>query len=103
MKELLLRLIAHMRWANQLLSDALQRDPAPDTDARRLFAHVLGAEHLWYARIRGGAPRHAVWPTLTPEECAALMNENATAFEQLLTAEDDVSLGRVVHYRNTGG
>jgi hypothetical protein len=53
MTDLLLNLIAHMRWADALVADALHRAPAPSADAIRLFAHIAVVEELWYSRIEG--------------------------------------------------
>jgi len=46
MKELLLRLVAHMRWADAIVADALETDSAPDAESVRLFAHIAAVEHL---------------------------------------------------------
>ena len=53
MTDYLSRLIAHMRWADRIVADALEADPPPDAEAVRLFAHVASVEHLWYSRILG--------------------------------------------------
>jgi uncharacterized damage-inducible protein DinB len=103
MKDLLVPLFGHMRWADGLVAAALQRDAVTDSDALRLFAHVLGTEHLWYARIHGHTPRLAVWPSLTASECVDLARENADAFDALLAGLDEDALQRVVHYRNSAG
>jgi uncharacterized damage-inducible protein DinB len=103
MNDLLLRLIAHMRWADRLVADALQGDPSPDADAARLFAHIASVEHLWYSRIFGRTPDHAVWPDLSATESTRIAAEQADLFEQLVRGADAAFLGRPIAYRNSAG
>lgn len=101
MKDLLLRLVAHMRWADALVADAL--DAAPEPDAVRLFAHVASVEHLWYSRIHARTPAHDVWPALSPRDARRLAATHADLFEQLVSGADDDALARIVSYRNSAG
>src|SRR5581483_2250821 len=105
MNDYLLRLVAHMRWADTLVADALDdtNAPQPDADAARLFAHIAAAEHLWLARIKAQTPRVSVWPPLSPAEARALAAEAANAFEQLLSNADGDALARRIHYTNSAG
>ena len=103
MSLLLERLIAHLRWADERILDALHAAAEPPPKALELYAHILGAEHVWLARLRGRDAEVAVWPSLTVEECAALAKENADALEELVTGAGDRSLQRSVHYRNSAG
>jgi uncharacterized damage-inducible protein DinB len=99
----LLDLVGHMRWADTRIADALESDPSPDAEAVRLFAHIASVEHLWFSRIHGHAPRHAVWPALSPAESRLLAAEHADLFEQLVRGGNDAVLGRIVDYRNSAG
>jgi len=101
MSEVLLNLMSHMRWADMLVADALERD-AP-ADATRLFAHIAAVEHLWFSRLRGQPPAVAVWPSLTVSESRALAAQHADLFEALVRSGSDASLARLVHYRNSAG
>jgi uncharacterized damage-inducible protein DinB len=101
MNDILLRLVQHMRWADRQFADALD-DHAP-TDAVRLFAHIASVEHLWYSRIRGKTPEHAVWPSLDASQSRALAARHADLFEQIVTNGDDKALARPVAYRNSAG
>lgn len=103
MNQTLLRLVDHMRWADALVAHTLDDDSKADPEAIRLFAHIASVEHLWYARIHGRTPQHAVWPQLTVAESRALAAEHADLFERLLRESDDAALARVVDYRNTAG
>lgn len=101
MSDLLVQLVAHMRWADALVADALLQTDPPEPDSTRLFAHVAAAEHLWYSRIRGEAPALAVWPVLTVAEARDVAAREADRFERL--AADPQALARPVRYRNSKG
>lgn len=101
MSNVLTQLVAHMRWADAIVARALLQTDPPQADSVRLFAHIAGAEHLWYARIRGEAPQLAVWPALTVAEARDVAAREADHFEQLLA--DPAALSRSIHYRNSKG
>jgi len=104
MKDLLLRLMHHMRWADALFADALQGDaPGIPPDAPRYFAHIASVEHLWYARIHGAPAEHAVWPELSVAKSRDLAARHADLFERLLGDNDEAALARLVDYRNSAG
>jgi uncharacterized damage-inducible protein DinB len=103
MQELLLRLVDHMRWADALVADAIERGPVAVPEAVRLFAHVAAVEHLWYARIRERPAEHAVWPSLDVRAARALAAEHADLLERLVTGADGGELARTVVYRNSAG
>src|SRR5215217_4744561 len=101
-----------MRWADALFADALfanalEAEP-PNAEATRLFAHVASVEHLWYSRIQGQKPEHAVWPSLSVAESRELAARHADLFEQLLDVRNEGDVGddaleRIVAYRNSLG
>lgn len=103
MNAVLLNLMQHMRWADDLIADALTRDPPAGDDVVALFAHIAAVEHLWYARIQDRPPAIAVWPSLTVEQARALANEHADLFEALVLAANDDVLANRVRYRNSAG
>ena len=99
------RIFGHLAWADARVLDGLRRSPGSDPQALEVFAHVLGAEHVWLARLNERPPRVAVWPTLSLDECAALSAENAEGFRQLLQShdEDPAHLSREISYTNSAG
>jgi uncharacterized damage-inducible protein DinB len=103
MSEVLLNLMQHMRWADALIADALERDSIRDPKITGLFAHIAAVEHLWYARVQVRAPKFAVWPSLSIADARTLAAEQADSFEQLVQSADDRALARSVHYRNSAG
>jgi uncharacterized damage-inducible protein DinB len=103
MNESLLRLVAHMRWADAVVGAALEATDGPDADAVRLFGHIAAAEHLWYSRIHGVAPTYDVWPRIGVAESRTLAASHADLFEQLVSSSDDAQIARLVAYRNSAG
>ena len=104
MRDHLQKLFDHLEWADARVLEGLRSDPGSDRRALELYAHVLGAEHVWLARVRQWPARVAVWPTLSLDQCATIAAENAAGFRALLAelAGDD-DLAREVPYVNSAG
>jgi uncharacterized damage-inducible protein DinB len=75
---------------------------APE-EAWREYAHVLGAEEVWLARMEQRASNLPVWPTLSPQECSALKDTLASGYSALLTTLTDADLDRGVTYTTSDG
>jgi uncharacterized damage-inducible protein DinB len=103
MNDLLLRLLAHMRWADDIVADALSTGETPEPESVRLLAHIAAVEHLWYSRILGRPVEIAVWPALSVAEARAVANQHADLFDALVTGADESALARRVAYRNSKG
>jgi uncharacterized damage-inducible protein DinB len=67
------------------------------------YAHVLGAEHIWLARIARRPPEHAVWPALTLDECEALAERNRAECGALVAGMQPGDGDREIPYRNSAG
>ena len=97
------RLYAHLAWADERALESLRTAVHPQPQARELLAHVLGAEHVWLARLQGRPPEVAVWPDLSLDDCLTLAEANRQAYERYLDTLDAEALDRTVHYRNSAG
>lgn len=97
------RLVAHLKWADAQVLEALRTTPAPNERALSLYAHVLGAEEVWLARIQGRRPHVAVWPTLSLDEATVLASRNAAELDMLVAATAPDDLPREIAYRNSAG
>lgn len=95
-------LMDHMAWADEQLLESL-RQPSVPQRALDLYAHVLGAEHVWLTRLEQRAATVPVWPVMTLEECARLAVENRDAFRAYVSRLTSGDLRRTVHYRNSAG
>ncbi len=96
-------LVAHAHWANRRVLTNL-RAAGPADRPRLLLSHLLAAEQIWLSRIRGEPhPGIEVWPELSLDECADLVQRNATAYRDLVESVSPSDLDRVVAYRTSGG
>jgi uncharacterized damage-inducible protein DinB len=91
-----------MAWADERVLGSL-RQPAVSQRAVDLYAHVLGAEHVWLARLEQRTPAVTVWPPLTVDECERLARDNRGAFRAYVDRLTSGDLGRTVRYRNSAG
>lgn len=96
------KLWAHVAWADDLLLAGL-RAGHPPAEALREYAHVLGADEIWLARLEGRAPRSPVWPEVTLEELPALAASVHQGYRSYLAALEPRQLGCIVAYTNTAG
>lgn len=91
-----------MAWADQEVLTALSSQP-PSADWVELFGHIVGAEHVWLARLESGQPEIPVWPRLSLDQCSSEAEKNRQGFAKFLAGlapEDDQ---RQVRYRNSAG
>ena len=96
------RLWAHSRWADLALFEAMHA-AAPQDRAWREYAHVLGAEAVWLARLEERPAPVAVWPTLNPEEAGSLRAQVVMGYDTYFRGINEESLVRVVRYSNSAG
>jgi uncharacterized damage-inducible protein DinB len=101
--EHLRKLVDHLVWADARVLEGLRTTAGSDARALELYAHVLGAEHVWLARISGKPPSVPVWPMLTLDGCARLASENVTALRRLLADATPELLAQEVRYTNSAG
>ncbi len=95
-------LMDHMAWADERVLESL-RQPGVPQRALDLYAHVLGAEHVWLSRLEQRPRRVPVWPALTLEQCVELAEENRRAFRTFVDRLTSDDARRIVHYRNSAG
>jgi uncharacterized damage-inducible protein DinB len=95
------RLFQYTAWADQRTLSALQEAPAAQAEALPLLAHLFAAEHVWLSRLRHEEPRHAVWPALDLDQCAALAAENEAGYIAFVGQLQEEQLATSVQYRNS--
>ena len=101
MLSLITKLWAHLDWADGVLLEALRAGPAPD--AVREYAHILGAEELWLARMEQRPSRTTVWPDLPMGQLESLAGMVRQGYRSFVEGLDGPALERVVTYTNTAG
>lgn len=96
------RLVDHLEWAHRRALAAVRE--SDDEEARRLLAHIAGAERVWLRRIESGDSSDLeIWPDLTPDACEERIEEHVEAFRDLLRPLSEEDLDREIAYRNTEG
>ncbi len=103
MLDYLRRLFAHLRWADEQALKALQAASNPPQKAIDIYAHVLGAEHVWLSRLRQVPAAIAIWPSMGLGDCVLLAQANAEQYEQFVATLDAPALDRDVPYTNSAG
>lgn len=99
----LTKLVDHLEWADAATLRALETSPGSDARALTVYAHVLGAESVWLARIAGRPSDVAVWPTLSLDDARTLGLRNVAELKALVHATGDSDTAREIDYRNSAG
>ncbi len=94
------RLFAYDDWANREEVTRLRAIASPPERAIKLLAHIVGTQWVWLSRLRGTAPKMAVWPDLALEPCAAEIDALRGEWQRFLST---ASLGSTIEYRNSKG
>jgi uncharacterized damage-inducible protein DinB len=93
------RLLRYDVWANRETLGALHQ-AEPPARSLRWMAHIIGAELLWLARMKGRGSELPVWPDLSVKECEARLPQISS---ELMDIPGRESLDRVVGYTNSKG
>ena len=98
------KLFEYDAWANQQALASLSTVSEAEERPRKLFAHVIGAQHVWLARFENPAPPSAQpWPVLSVSECRACIDELHGQWMKLLSGLTPEKLADSLVYRNTKG
>ena len=98
------RLLKYDRWATAGALDSLTIAAGRNRKAKRLLAHFLVGEKVWYMRLNGQETSEMdLAPELTLEECETLARENQKAYTTFLSGLSPEKLDSVVTYRNSKG
>lgn len=103
MKSYLNQLYDHLYWADKKLFEALPKSTDSMEAFNEEFAHVIGAEEIWLARIEKRTPACKVWPAYQKTSIAALMYTTHDTYSDLLKSLSEESLDYKVDYVNSVG
>lgn len=105
MRDYFLKLLRHMAWADRRIESALQanrQDPGKTAEALRLYAHIVGAERIWLARLKGGDSFvNSLFPDWDIAACAAESQTALADYERYIRGVED--FGQMIAYRNSKG
>jgi len=102
MLRLLERWLAYDHWANRETLRSLQSGRVGER-TRPLMAHIAATEQLWYDRLLGRPQSMPVWPDLTLEQSAALVDGMAARWREYLAGLAPEGLLAVIGYTNSKG
>jgi uncharacterized damage-inducible protein DinB len=113
---LIRELYAYDRWANGKLLDVVSAMPAGDATRelgaqwsfptlKGMFAHILAAEIVWFARFGGDSPTRLLGDADFPDLPAlrAAFAKTEAEIQAFVDAVEPADLTRVVTYKNTRG
>ena len=100
--DIIRRMWEHCQWADAVLFTAVRSRPE-DSEVWREYAHILGAEAVWIARLERRVSQVPVWPTLAVDDAEQLRAAVITGYEAYIGALDEATLSDAVTYRNSQG
>ena len=100
--DIIRKLWGHCQWADAEVFKAVSQCP-DDSEAWREYAHILGAEAVWLARLERRVSQVPVWPTLAVEDAEQLRAALITGYDAYIEALSVASLTEAVTYRNSKG
>lgn len=99
--ETIIKMYQHLDWANLRIFETLKTIGNLNSEAKRLFSHILLAEEVWLHRIKGlDSNPQAIWTELSLEECSSLMEKNKQGYSKLLAGLFETD---VIVYKNSNG
>ena len=96
-------LSAHSAWADDRMLAHLTSLAEPPTVTVREFAHVLGAQEVWLARIEQRPAIATVWPDLPLTGFDPLRQSIASSYARFLERADESVLETPIQYVNSAG
>lgn len=97
------QLARYDEWANLEIVTSFRALGSPPARAVRFMAHIVGAEHVWLARLRQQQPPLPVWPDLSVDGCEEHVRELASQWQNLLASGSPDLLEQLVAYKNSKG
>ena len=96
-------LFAYDHWANLEAAESLRRVASPPPRALEVVGHIVGAQWLWFGRLKNQQEAAAVWPQLTIEQCTNQIGQLSVAWTSYLSALTPAALHETIAYTNSKG
>ncbi|MCM3727321.1 damage-inducible protein DinB [Neobacillus cucumis] len=99
--ETIIKMYQHLDWANLRILETLKTMGDHNSEAKRLFSHILLAEEVWLLRIKGlDSNPQEIWTELSLEKCSNLLAKNKQGFSELLGGLSETD---IIVYKNSTG
>ena len=97
-------LFRYDQWANTLWLERLREVPDVEPRTQEIMAHIPAIRQLWMTRLcHGAAPDVDFWPSLSWDECAALLDTTNADIQQYLDELAPADLTAPAVYTNSTG
>jgi len=97
------QLVNYDEWANREMVASFRAVGTPPGRSLKLMAHIVGAEHVWLARLLQKEPPLPVWPELPLVSWEEQLRELASAWRNYLAGGPVELLEQSVAYKNSKG
>ena len=97
------QLARYDEWANLEVVTSFRALGSPPPRALRFMAHIVGAEHVWLARLQQKQAPLPVWPDLSVDGCEEQVREIARLWQSILAGGSSDRLEALVAYKNSKG
>lgn len=90
-------------WANKTLITALEKyTPDVPENSLHLLSHIMNAQYIWMARIKGITPSLGVWDDHSLEICKSLHEESSFNLKKEIEIHAH-DLQQIISYTSTKG
>ena len=98
-------LLNYNEWANRRAIAALKASADPSAKALRALTHLLVSEKTWLLRfqIEQDSTGFNFWPDASLQQCEALADETARAYQDFVGGLTEEGLDAVATYKNSKG
>lgn len=96
----LLTMVDHQAWADDRLCNALIGLNGIHEKSKKLFDHILAAQHVWISRIEQKPAELEVWPVLAYESWPSYIRSHHQMLTEII---QNNRLREMVTYQNTAG
>ncbi|WP_138431141.1 DinB family protein [Fodinibius saliphilus] len=101
----LFRLFSYDMWANEQVLFTIQENIPFKGDEKCIhsFAHIVGAQELWYARITGASQKNlVVWPDYSLPVALQKLKTLSANWNKLIDSNKS-DIDRPISYKNSSG
>jgi len=97
------QLVSYDEWANLEMIASLRDVGTPPARALKFMAHIIGAEHVWLARLLRREAPLPVWPELDVKGCDEQTRALSSQWRNYLAGGSADLLDQTIAYKNSKG
>lgn len=94
---------SHLYWADGELLRAISSGSHTPEEVIREFAHIIGAEEVWLARLENRSPLLAVWPSIPSDDLESAVQQTHERWETYMAGLQETDFETTVQYTNSAG